>query len=96
MKLRSRQTVVYERNPPKHPPSLFKLRKGSPSYAFMGLRPWSSVEVKKQNRGATAPLTHAFRSNISGYINKNLLHKEQPETNYFDLCMRGTIHTPLF
>ncbi len=35
------------RNPPKHPPSLFELRRVRPSHSSMGLRPWSSAKADK-------------------------------------------------
>ena len=36
-----------QRNPPKHPPSLFELRRVRPSHSSMGLRPWSSAKADK-------------------------------------------------
>ncbi len=37
------------RNPPKHPPSLFELRRVRPSHSSMGLRPWSSAKADKRH-----------------------------------------------
>ena len=38
------------RNPPKHPPSLFELRRVRHEHSFTGLRPWSSAKADKSRR----------------------------------------------